>query len=58
MPAFKQHFLDQAQTQWETEIEPDCMCNDLRRKSVAFITDRTKGHAPANIIRTYPARLT
>lgn len=52
--ALKQHFLDQTQAQGETEIEPDGVCDDLRRKSVSLVTDRTKDHTLVNIIRTAP----
>jgi len=54
----KQHFLNETQTQRKTEIEPDRMRDDLGRKSVAFVTDGTKDHAPVNIIRTHPIELT
>ena len=40
--ALKQHFLDQTQAQGKTEIEPDGVCDDLRGKSVAFVTDGTR----------------
>jgi hypothetical protein len=34
------------------------VCDDLGRKPVALVTDGTSNHAPVNIIRTHPAKLT
>src|ERR1700677_4638592 len=34
--AFQQHFLDQAQTQRKSEIQPHCMGDDLRRETVTL----------------------
>ena len=55
--ALKQHFLDKTQAQRETEIKPNCVRDDLGRKSVMFVTDGAKNHAPVNIIRTHPFEL-
>jgi hypothetical protein len=32
----------------ETEIKQDGVCDDLGRKSVAFVVDGTKDHTPVN----------
>jgi hypothetical protein len=56
--ALKQHFLNETPAQGKTEIEPDCMRDNLGRKSVTFVTDGTKDHTPVNIIRTRPIELT
>jgi hypothetical protein len=42
--ALKQHFLDQTQAQGKSEIEPDRMRDDLRRKSVALVADGAQDH--------------
>ena len=47
-----------SQAQGKTEIEPNGVCDDLGRKSVTFVTDGTKDHAPVNIIRAHPIELT
>jgi hypothetical protein len=44
--ALKKHFLDQTQAQGKSEIEPDRVCDDPGRKSVAFVADGTQGHGP------------
>jgi len=38
--ALEQHLLDQREAQWESEIEPDGMSDDLRREAVAPVADR------------------
>jgi putative transposase len=50
--ALKQHFFDQTQTQGKSKMQPDGVCNDLGRKSVAFVTDGTRDHPPVDIIRS------
>jgi hypothetical protein len=37
--ALEQHLLNQAQAEWEPEIEPDRMGDDLGWKPVAFVAD-------------------
>jgi len=44
-PALRQHLLDQAQAQRETEVEPDRMGDDLWWKTVALIADGLIDHA-------------
>jgi hypothetical protein len=43
-PAFEQQFLDQTQAQRKPEIEPDCMGDDRRRKTMVLIADGRRGH--------------
>ncbi len=37
--ALEQHLLDQPQAQWEPEIEPDSVSDDLRWERVALVAD-------------------
>jgi hypothetical protein len=55
--ALQQHFFDQTQAQGKTEIEPDGVCDDLRRKPVTLVTDGTKVHDRRPIIQTDIAEL-
>ena len=38
--ACEQHFLDEAQAQRKSEIQPHGMGDDLRREAMPFVTDR------------------
>ncbi|OAI28057.1 hypothetical protein A1351_12260 [Methylosinus sp. R-45379] len=43
-PPFEEHFLDQAQAEWESEIEPDGMGDDLRREAMALVAHGRRSH--------------
>jgi len=43
-PAFEQHFLDEAQAEWEPEIEPDGVGDDLRWEAMALVADGRRFH--------------
>jgi hypothetical protein len=47
MPALEQHFPDQPQTQWEPEIKPHGLGNDLRWKTVLLVADGRRLHGVA-----------
>jgi hypothetical protein len=56
--ALKQHFLDQAQAQRKTEIEPDCVCDDLRWEAMTFVADWRQVHAQSTTRPIAHSRLT
>ena len=54
-----QHLLDHAQAQWKTEVQPDSVADDLRRKSVPRVRDRLVcggGRHAAFLLRSTSAR--
>src|SRR6516165_7134480 len=58
-PALRQQFLDVPITQGKTQIQPDSMLDDHRRKAVAAIGDfGHRASLPAASLRSYPVTLT
>ena len=54
----EQHFLDQTQAQGKSRIQPDDVCNDLGRKTMTLVADRTLGHAAVSTRPITHSRLT
>ena len=42
--ALQEHFFDLAQGKIETNVEPNRVRNELRRKAMAFVTDGRRSH--------------
>jgi hypothetical protein len=53
----EQHFFDQAHAQWEAEVQPDSMSDDLRWKAVALVADSRQDHAAGPTIGYPDAKL-